>query len=92
MILPLPLPLIWRRFTPLLKGRSDVETIDVHLNGRDRRIDAGQTVLGLLESLELNPLLVVVELNKEILARDQFGDVIIETGDRLELVHFVGGG
>lgn len=69
-----------------------MQTIDVHLNGKDRRIDAGQTVHGLLESLELNPLLVVVELNKEILARDQFGDVTIKNGDRLELVHFVGGG
>lgn len=69
-----------------------MQTIDVHLNGKDRQIDAGQTVHGLLKSLELNPLLVVVELNREILARDQFGDVIIENGDRLELVHFVGGG
>lgn len=75
-----------------MKGRTEVQTIDVHLNGKDRRIDAGQTVHGLLESLELNPLLVVVELNKEILARDQFGDVTIKNGDRLELVHFVGGG
>lgn len=69
-----------------------MKTIDVQVNGRERTIEDGQTVTALLESLELNPLLVVVELNKEILARGQFKDVIIENGDRLELVHFVGGG
>lgn len=72
--------------------RIEVKTIDVQVNGRERTIEDGQTVTALLESLELNPLLVVVELNKEILARGQFKDVIIENGDRLELVHFVGGG
>ena len=67
-------------------------TIKVRLNGKERDIGEGHTVRSLLESLELQPALVVVELNKEILARDAYGDTQVREGDNLELVHFVGGG
>lgn len=66
--------------------------IQVRLNGKDREIESDLTVMDLLESLELNPHMVVVELNREILSRDVIGDVRVEEGDRLEVVHFVGGG
>lgn len=66
--------------------------IAVRVNGEDRRIEAGLTVRGFLESLGLHPGLVVVEHNREILDRDRYGDVRIGEGDVLELVHFVGGG
>lgn len=71
---------------------SQTTTVRVRLNGKDRDVEAGHSVRSLLESLELNPLLVVVELNKEILARDSYGHREVREGDTLELVHFVGGG
>jgi len=71
---------------------SQSTTVRVRLNGKERDIDAGHTVRSLLESLELHPALVVVELNKEILARDAYGATPVQEGDTLELVHFVGGG
>ncbi len=46
----------------------------------------------LLDALELHPGTVVVELNREILERDRYGEVEIHDGDTIELVHFVGGG
>ena len=67
-------------------------TVRVRLNGKERDVEAGHTVRSLLESLDLNPQLVVVEHNREILARERFGEVDVEEGDTLELVHFVGGG
>jgi thiamine biosynthesis protein ThiS len=66
--------------------------IRVTVNGEARTIEPGQTVTQFLGSLELHPGLVVVERNREILDRDRYGDVTIEAGDVLELVHFVGGG
>ncbi|MCH7562713.1 MAG: sulfur carrier protein ThiS [Gemmatimonadetes bacterium] len=66
--------------------------IQVRLNGKDREIEADLTVMDLLESLELNPHMVVVELNREILSRDVIADVRVEEGDQVEVVHFVGGG
>ena len=68
------------------------ERIRVHLNGEDREVAAGLSVQGLLESLALEPRLVVVERNREILARTRYDEVQVREGDRLELVHFVGGG
>lgn len=68
------------------------EHIRVDLNGSQREIEEGHTVRSLLESLEIHPGMVVVELNREILERDSYDDVAITEGDTIELVHFVGGG
>lgn len=68
------------------------DMIQVRLNGKEREIEGGHTVRSLLESLELHPGMVVVELNKEILERDRYGDHGVGDGDTIELVHFVGGG
>ena len=66
--------------------------IEILLNGEGRAIPAGMTVVELLEHLALQPALVVVERNGDILRRDSYPDVPVESGDVLELVHFVGGG
>ncbi|HAB29474.1 MAG: thiamine biosynthesis protein ThiS [Gemmatimonadetes bacterium] len=66
--------------------------MQVQVNGKEREVQSGLSVHELVESLDLNPLLIVVELNREILSRDQFKDVHVSEGDAVELVHFVGGG
>ena len=71
---------------------SDPGSIQVHVNGKEREVRSGLSVHELVESFDLNPLLIVVELNREILNRDQFKDVLVSEGDAVELVHFVGGG
>ena len=68
------------------------DTIRVELNGKERDVRAGLTVSDLLYTLDLEPGLVVVERNREILARARYDEVVVREGDRLELVHFVGGG
>ncbi len=68
------------------------ETIRIQLNGSERDVDRGHTVRTLLEDLELQPGMIVVELNCDILERDSYGDVAVNEGDTLELVQFVGGG
>ena len=64
----------------------------VQLNGKTTEVEDGQTVRALLESLDLHPGMVVVELNREILERDRYDQFTIGEGDTIELVHFVGGG
>lgn len=73
-------------------ARPDPPTIRVRVNGEDRELPAGLSVVELLERLDLEPGLVVVERNREILERARYGGVPVEQGDTLELVHFVGGG
>jgi thiamine biosynthesis protein ThiS len=66
--------------------------INIRLNGKERVVKPGLPVAGLLEELELREKLVVVERNGSILSRSEFAETIIEPGDVLEIVHFVGGG
>lgn len=66
--------------------------VTIRLNGKAREVAADITVSGLLDELGLVPGMVVVERNREILARESYAAVRLSEGDRLELVHFVGGG
>ena len=68
------------------------DTIDVTVNGEPRAVTRGATLLELLTSLALDPRAVVVERNRAIVRRPRLGDVTVESGDAIELVHFVGGG
>lgn len=74
------------------QSQTESRTIRVQLNGKEREIEGGHTVRTLLESLDLHPGMVVVELNRDILERDSYESVRVSEGDTLELVHFVGGG
>lgn len=66
--------------------------ITVVVNGEERQLPREQSVLELLQSLDLDPRAVVVELNREIVRRPVLEGTVLEDGDRIELVHFVGGG
>ena len=67
--------------------------IALTVNGAPRTVAGGTTVAGLLGGLGLDARMVVVERNGMILRqRDEFGNLALEAGDVLELVHFVGGG
>lgn len=72
--------------------RMAEEKVEIFVNGEPRRVPVGQTVSGLLTDLELNGRLVVVELNRQILRRGELPEIGLESGDRVELVNFVGGG
>ena len=66
--------------------------MNVVINGEPRTIAAPATVADLLVRLGLDPRMVVVELNREIIRRPRVGEVTLKDGDSVELVHFVGGG
>ena len=68
------------------------ETISISVNGEQRSIGAGRSVAGLLENLGLDRRKVAVELNLEIVPKSLFDATLIAEGDRLEIVHFIGGG
>ncbi len=66
--------------------------ISITLNGETRQVAAGTTIAGLAEFLQLNPKKIAVERNLEIVPRSTLASVLLADGDRLEIVHFVGGG
>jgi thiamine biosynthesis protein ThiS len=69
-----------------------MSTLEVVINGEPRAIPGPTTVANLLAHLGLDPRMVVVELNHEIIRRPRLGEVALQNGDQVELVHFVGGG
>jgi thiazole synthase len=68
------------------------ESISLTLNGEARRFVSGGTVADLVRDIGLDPAKVAVERNLEIVSRSTLGDVRLNDGDVLEIVHFVGGG
>ena len=71
---------------------GEAAEIRLIVNGARRTVPAGTTAAGLLGSLGLDARVVVVERNRRILGRESLGGVVLGDGDRLEIVHFVGGG
>lgn len=67
---------------------------DLHLivNGDSRSVPGPASLTDLLTHLRLDPRMVVVELNREIVRRQFLSDRQLKDGDAVELVHFVGGG
>ena len=67
----------------------------LQLNGEDRDFEsppAPFTLAALVEKLGMKADRVAVELNREIVTRDRWSETPLKEGDRLEVVHFVGGG
>jgi sulfur carrier protein len=67
----------------------------LQINGEERTFNDSSdplTLAALMETLGMKPDRVAVELNRDIVPRDRWADTQLNEGDRLEVVHFVGGG
>jgi thiamine biosynthesis protein ThiS len=66
--------------------------VTITLNGDPFDIDGPLTVTELLARLEIDPRRIAVEHNLVVLKRAAFDDTIVNAGDEIEIVNFVGGG
>ncbi|MDS3861013.1 sulfur carrier protein ThiS [Thermosynechococcaceae cyanobacterium BACA0444] len=71
---------------------TTTEHIMIHLNGETLPLPTSLQLLELLESRHLNPRLIAIEYNGEILHRQFWPGQMVQDGDRLEIVTIVGGG
>jgi thiamine biosynthesis protein ThiS len=62
------------------------------INGEKREIEDGLTVSGLLENLKIEPARVAVEVNLNIIKKADYQNQLLNDGDSVEVVSFVGGG
>ncbi len=74
----------------MMNGASSNVTVTV--NGDSRKWHPGLTIDALLDELGLDPRIVAVEHNREIVRRDDYKEVTLAPDDRLEIVRFVQGG
>ena len=66
--------------------------MNIMVNGRAENASQGMTVSGLLEMYHFISEHVVVEINGNIIKKDQFSQTAIEPDDKIEILKFVGGG
>ncbi|MBN2196288.1 MAG: sulfur carrier protein ThiS [Polyangiaceae bacterium] len=66
--------------------------MEIRVNGETREVPPNLTIRGLVDHLGLGDGPVAVERNREIVPRAAQATMIVEPGDVIEIVHFVGGG
>lgn len=67
-------------------------TITITVNGEPRQLPGPATIADLLAQIGLDMRKVAVERNLEIVPRSTYAATALAAGDRLEIVHFIGGG
>jgi len=66
--------------------------IQIILNGKPHNIKEKTNIISLLETLSLSEKKVAVEINEEVVPRDSYTKKFLSSKDRVEIVHFIGGG
>jgi len=66
--------------------------MEITFNGTLHELEAGTSIQELLDQLRLDCLQVVVEHNHNIIPRQRLAETVLNNGDTLEVIHFVGGG
>ena len=66
--------------------------MELLVNGKSMQLTGGTTAAQLLQRLGIEPGWVVVEINLNIVKRAQLDSAVLQAGDQVEIVHFVGGG
>jgi thiamine biosynthesis protein ThiS len=69
-----------------------VGDVEIRLNGKARDVADGISIRRLLDELGLHPLRVAVQLNDEIIKRDRYAEVILKSGDMVEVLTIMAGG
>lgn len=64
----------------------------VYINGESREVQGTPTLAELISQLDLPAARIAVELNREVVRRSDWGNTMVHEDDRVEIVHFVGGG
>jgi len=62
------------------------------INGNETELSDNLSVSGLLKNLEIEPARVAVEVNLNIVKKNDFHNCVLKDGDKIEIVNFVGGG
>ena len=64
----------------------------VFVNGAEKDFDSGISLAELITQLDLPAPRIAIELNREVVRRSDWGGTMLKDDDRIEIVHFVGGG
>ena len=71
---------------------NNLNVAKIQLNGNSYEINNGTNLNELLNKLKLEKNKVAIEVNGEIVARNKYTNLILDNDDKVEIVHFIGGG
>jgi cysteine synthase A len=66
--------------------------IEVVINGKKEQVEEGKTVQALLEERKINPRAVAVEVNSKVIEAEKYEATILNPGDQIEFLYYMGGG
>jgi thiamine biosynthesis protein ThiS len=66
--------------------------MQVFVNGDERQLSGTPSLEDLITQLELPAARIAIELNREVVRRSDWSSTMLKDDDRIEIVHFVGGG
>ena len=64
----------------------------IQVNGQPREAEDSMNLRDLIETLDLKPEQIAIELNQTVIRRMRWQSTILREDDKVEIVHFVGGG
>ncbi|MDC0896384.1 sulfur carrier protein ThiS [Candidatus Pelagibacter sp.] len=69
-----------------------IKKIKIRVNGKVKSISDNYNMLDLVKNLKIPMKKVAIELNQEIINKKNIGKIILKENDKIEIVHFIGGG
>jgi thiamine biosynthesis protein ThiS len=66
--------------------------LQVYINGESREVQGNPSLADLISQLDLPAARIAVEVNREVVRRSEWSETMLRDQDRIEVVHFVGGG
>jgi thiamine biosynthesis protein ThiS len=76
----------------MLPERSRARLLNLLINGEDREVADNLSLAELITQLDLTPERIAIELNQNVVRRTDWVSTVLKENDRVEIVHFVGGG
>ena len=69
-----------------------INKVKINLNGKNRLISSKMSLKSLLNNNKIPINKVAIEINKEIINKKKISKIKLKNGDKIEIVHFIGGG
>mgnify|MGYP001455362328 FL=1 len=71
---------------------KNIKKIQIKINGKLKLIDKNSNLLNLVNKLKIPIKKVAIELNQEIINKKKLNKINLNKNDKIEIVHFIGGG
>ena len=66
--------------------------MQIKINGETRELKENATIIEMLENLALPAERIAIELNREVIRKKDWASIVLNDADKIEIIHFVGGG